>query len=167
MTFRIEPIRASADADIALEALLRESYVAGGFTDPALADTMFRGAAVRSRGIVLVALDQNATMLGTVTLVGAESAARRLAVADEAELHLLCVRPAMRGNGIGRALVQAALVQARTRGITAIVLWTQPTMLAAQRLYLECGFHREPSADFRRDGRQFLVYRHVLAARAP
>lgn len=116
---------------------------------------MFRGATVRSRGIVLVALDQNATMLGTVTLVGSESAARRLAIADEAELHLLCVRPDMRRNGIGRALVQAALVRARTRGVTAIVLWTQPTMLAAQRLYQECGFHREPSADFRRGERSF------------
>ena len=34
---------------------------------------------------------------------------------------------------------------------------------AAQRLYLGCGFHRDPSSDFRRGKREFLVYRRALA----
>lgn len=162
MTIRIEPIQTSAHADAALEALLHESYVVAGFTAPEIAETMFRAAAVRSRGMVLVAHDRTGAMLGTVTLVGPESPARRLAAADEVEFHLLCVRLDMRRNGVGRALVQAALTEAETTGAKGVVLWTQPTMEAAQRLYQRCGFRRDQSADFIREQRQFLVYRRAL-----
>jgi GNAT superfamily N-acetyltransferase len=162
---RIEPLRVSPAADVALERLLYESYVTGGFTDVELAHTL-RASAVRSRGTVLVAYDESGTILGTVTLVSADSPARRLATADEAELHLLCVRPDLRRNGIGRLLVQETLALARVRGALGAVLWTQPTMDAAQRLYVGCGFRRDPSADFRRGTRQFLVYRCSLASHA-
>jgi len=165
MTIRIEPIQASPEADGALEALLHQSYIGGGFTDPELAHTL-RAAAVRSRGTVLLARDPAGAILGTVTIVGPNSPARRLATDHEAELHLLCVSPNMRGNGIGTSLVQKALTLAKTRGARGIVLWTQPTMVAAQRLYLRCGFRRDPSADFKRGKRQFLVYRHAPEAAA-
>jgi GNAT superfamily N-acetyltransferase len=163
MTIRIEPIQASPEADGALEALLHQSYIDGGFTDPELAD-MLRSTAVRSRGTVLVARDPVGTIVGTVTIVGADSPARRLATAHEVELHLLCVRPGMRGNGIGASLVQKALMLAKASRARGIVLWTQPTMDAAQRVYTKCGFHRDPNADFRHGRRQFLVYRCSLAA---
>lgn len=163
-TVWIEPIQDSPDADAALEALLHESYVGGGFTPPEVAATMFRAGAVRSRGMVLVAHDRAGAMLGTVTLVTPDSPARRLASADEVEFHILCVRPDMRGKGIGRALVEAALIRAASMGVRGVVLWTQPTMNAAHRLYEHCGFHRDPAADFTRDERQYLVYRRSLAA---
>lgn len=162
MTIRIEPMAASPDADAALEALLHESYVGGGFTEPDLADTMLRAEAVRSRGVVLVAHDAAGVMLGTVTLVSFDSPARRLAAPDEAELHLLCVRPDMRRHGVGRALVQEALTRMQANGARGVVLWTQPTMDAAQRLYEQCGFRRDPAADFTRGARQFLVYRRAF-----
>jgi ribosomal protein S18 acetylase RimI-like enzyme len=159
MTIRIEPIADSPDADAALEALLHESYVRGGFTVPDRAAAMFRGGAVRSRGLVLVAHDQAGVTLGTVTLVPSDSSARHLAAADEAEIHLLCVRPDMRRRGVGRALIEEALARAQTGGARGVVLWTQPTMAAAQRLYEQSGFQRDPRADFTRGQRQFLVYR--------
>jgi ribosomal protein S18 acetylase RimI-like enzyme len=162
MTIRIEPIQASPEVDAALEALLHESYIGGGFTDPELAETL-RATAVRSRGTVLVARDPVGMILGTVTIVGPDSPARRLATDHEVELHLLCVRPNMRGRGIGTDLVQKGLTLAKTRRALGIVLWTQPTMDAAQRLYLKCGFRRDPSADFKRGERKFLVYRRALA----
>jgi predicted N-acetyltransferase YhbS len=65
-----------------------------------------RAPAVRARGTVLVACDQAGTILGTVTLVGHNSPATRLATADEVEFHLLCVRPDVRRSGIGERLVQ-------------------------------------------------------------
>jgi hypothetical protein len=39
-------------------------------------------------------------------------------------------------------------------------------MNAAQRLYRKYGFSRDPSADFTRGERQFLVYRCALAIAA-
>jgi ribosomal protein S18 acetylase RimI-like enzyme len=163
MTLRIEPITDSPDADAALEALLYESYVGGGFTEPDRADTMLRAVAVRSRGVVLVAHDHTGVALGTVTLVNPSSPASRLATADEAELHLLCVRPNSRRRGIGRALVEEALTRAKRSGVRGVVLWTQPTMDGARRLYEQCGFRRDPSGDFTRGKRPFLVYRRALA----
>jgi ribosomal protein S18 acetylase RimI-like enzyme len=164
MAVRVEPLDDSPRADAALEALLYESYIEGGFTDADLADSL-RAAAVRSRGVVLAARDQNDALLGTVTLVRADSPARRLATAGEVELHLLCVKPEARGRGTGEALVRDALDRARAAGASGVVLWTQPTMTAAQRLYRRCGFERDSSADFSRGARQFLVHRYALAAR--
>ena len=73
------------------------------------------------------------------------------------EMHLLAVDPHDRGGGIGRSLVGAALARGRARGFRRMVLWTQPTMHAAQALYAASGFEREPSLDFEAAGRRFLV----------
>jgi ribosomal protein S18 acetylase RimI-like enzyme len=157
---QVEPLEDSPQADEALETLLYETYVRGGFTDAILASTL-SASAVRTRGEVLAALEQT-DLLGTVTLVAPSSPARRLAAPEEFELHLLCVRPDARGRGIGEALVRAALQRARAHGARGVVLWTQPSMEAAQRLYRRCGFERDASADFNRGARQFLVHRYVF-----
>jgi ribosomal protein S18 acetylase RimI-like enzyme len=159
---RVEPLEASPQADAALEALLYETYVRGGFTDAILANTLL-AAAVRSRGEVLVARDEVGALVGTVTLVGPGSPARRLARPEERELHLLCVKPHARRRGIGEALVRDALRRAKAEGAGSVVLWTQPTMDTAQRLYRRCGFERDAGADFSRGARQFLVHRYVFA----
>ena len=159
---RIEPLEATPEADAALEALLYETYVRGGFTDAILASTLL-AAAVRARGDVLAARDRTDSLLGTVTLVPPGSPARRFATAEELELHLLAVKPDARRRGIGEALVRDALRRAQASGARGVVLWTQPMMDAAQRLYRRCGFERDASADFRRGTRQFLVHRYVFA----
>jgi len=160
---RVEPLEDSPQADAALEALLHETYVRGGFTDASLADTLF-AAAVRARGEVLAARDRTDSLLGTVTLVAPGSPATRLATAEEFELHLLCVKPEARRRGIGEALVRDALQRAKAEGARGVVLWTQPTMDSAQRLYRRCGFERDASADFSRGARQFLVHRYAFAS---
>lgn len=163
MTIWLEPIADSAAADEALEGLLRESYVGGGFAAPEAAETSFRAEAVRARGVVLVAHDEAGSAIGTVTLVDPDSPARRLATTEEREIHLLCVRPDMRGSGVGEALVKEALRRARAGGARGVVLWTQPTMHAAQRLYERLGFRRHPGDDFTVGAREFLVYRLAFA----
>jgi ribosomal protein S18 acetylase RimI-like enzyme len=157
----VAPLEATPQADAALEALLYETYVRGGFTDAILAGTLL-AAAVRARGEVLAARDRD-SLLGTVTLVAPGSPARRLATPEELELHLLAVKPDARRRGIGEALVRDALQRAEARGARGVVLWTQPMMDAAQRLYRRCGFERDASADFSRGARQFLVHRYVFA----
>ena len=158
----VRPLEASPQADAALEALLHEAFVRGGFTDAILAP-MLLAAAVRSRGDVLVARERSDDLLGTVTLVAPRSPARRIATPEEFELHLLCVRPDARRRGIGEALVHDALRRAKAEGARGVVLWTQPTMEAAQRLYVRCGFARDENADFSRGARRFLVHRYVFA----
>jgi ribosomal protein S18 acetylase RimI-like enzyme len=149
----------SRTGDQELEALLRHVYVDGGFTEPDVARAMFTAEAVRARGRLLCARDAAGALIGTVIVVPPESAARRLAAPTEAEMHLLAVDGRCRGQGVGRALVHAAVESAQQAGYRGMVLWTQPTMLAAHRLYEELEFSRSPAEDFERGGRAFRVYR--------
>jgi len=62
-----------------------------------------------------------------------------------AELKRLYVRPAGRGHGVGRTLVQKAVERAREAGYRAVRLDTLATMKDAQRLYVAQGFREIPA----------------------
>jgi GNAT superfamily N-acetyltransferase len=144
--------------DDELEQLLGDVYVAGGFTDAAAATSLFAARAVRARGNLIAARDGDRVLAGMIVVAPPGSPARRLAAPHEVELHLLAVRAARRAAGLGRMLVEAALAEVRRLGLCQVVLWTQPTMHAAHRLYERCGFARAPVRDFTRDTREFRVY---------
>jgi ribosomal protein S18 acetylase RimI-like enzyme len=149
----------STVADQELVAILTRAYVEGGFTAPERASTIFEPAAVRRRGQLLFARSKkDHSLAGMVIVVLPDSASRRMAKSDEAELHLLAVDPLHHGCGLGRALMTAALESIHAQGLRSAVLWTQSTMVVAQRLYENTGFVRNVSRDPMFDGVPFLVY---------
>lgn len=164
MTREFDVAIASAENDSReVESLLRKVYVDGGFTDPQVAESLFAASEVFRRGDVLVARDRETNALaGVVIVVPADSPARRLAVDREVEMHLLAVGSDFRKAGLGRLLVASAIDFARRRSAPKMLLWTQPTMTAAHRLYEREGFERVPALDFERSGRAFLVYERRL-----
>ena len=64
--------------------------------------------------------------------------------AGTAELKRLFVRPARRGEGWGRALLEAAIAEAQKRGCRRVVLDTLPKMTEAQALYRAFKFREIP-----------------------
>jgi ribosomal protein S18 acetylase RimI-like enzyme len=77
----------------------------------------------------------------------------------EAHLQELYVVPALRGQGIGRALLEATMDVAREAGATGIDLNTGATDTAARGLYESSGFtNREGSPD----GPSMLFYEREL-----
>ncbi len=61
-------------------------------------------------------------------------------VEDEAQIQNLAIHPAFRGQGLGRALLDEGLAQARARGAAWASLEVRPSNLAARRLYASLGF---------------------------
>ena len=77
----------------------------------------------------------------------------------DACLEELWVRPHARGTGMGRALLEAAMDLARSRGATRIDLNTSVTDEAARALYVKCGFTNE---EFGPGGPSMLYYERDL-----
>ena len=64
----------------------------------------------------------------------------RLAGLDDADAVGLYVTPAARGQGLGRALMEAALREARKRGADTMDIGVDEPDLAARHLYESLGF---------------------------
>jgi DNA-binding MarR family transcriptional regulator/GNAT superfamily N-acetyltransferase len=74
--------------------------------------------------------------------------------AETARLRLLYVEPQARGLGLGKKLVSECTAFAREAGYKRIVLWTQSTLMAARKLYVNEGYElieQEPHHSFGKD----------------
>ncbi len=58
----------------------------------------------------------------------------------EGQIGLVGVSPEVRGKGVGKNLVQDAIIWFRTQGAHKVTVVTQGNNQAAQRLYQQCGF---------------------------
>jgi DNA-binding MarR family transcriptional regulator/GNAT superfamily N-acetyltransferase len=71
-----------------------------------------------------------------------------------AKVRLLYVEPDVRGQGIGRRLVEACIAHAQKLGYKRITLWTNDVLRAARTIYQATGFelvHSEPHRSFGKD----------------
>lgn len=73
---------------------------------------------------------------------------------DVGRLRLLYVEPALRGQGVGRCLVEACVDRARAAGYRRMVLWTNDILASARHIYEAAGFQctaRNAHRSFGRD----------------
>jgi len=159
----VEPTKSCGVDDIELSELLTRVYVAGGFTEPDEAVSFFEPSAVRKRGMLISTREkQHLVLVGIVIIVPPDSPARRLVQDNEAEIHLLGVKPEYRRHGLGRILVESAIGMAKHSGYSKIILWTLISMKSAQKLYEATGFiHIE---NIKSNGRDIKVYEMALCA---
>lgn len=148
MSLEIRPVRdeeLDAVGELTVTAYRDGGFVTGGPYLDVLRDTADRAAVTD----VVVAVDGD-DLLGTVTLVGPEAPPqwRENNREQAGTVRMLAVAKSARGRGVGRALAQWCVDDARRRGWRELTLVTQPTMDAAHRIYEQVGFVRDPELDF-------------------
>ena len=148
-------------SDTELTEVLNNVFVEGGYTDSNLAESIFNPKSIRERGILIGARDNKTSELaGMIILVPFTSSSCKMATDNEAEIHLLCVKPIFRKHGLGRLLVEACLSEAVRHDFKKIILWTQVSMTNAQALYESVGFIKKDQMTV--NNIDFLVYEKVM-----
>jgi len=159
MDFELSEVKQAQHVSNAeLQEILHLVYVQGGFTGPARAMEIFEPNRVRERGQLFIAREkQSHGLAGMIILVAPSSPASH---SNEAEIHLMAVKPEFRRHGLGRRLITMAMDEARRQGHAKLLLRTQPTMTAAHNLYESCGFEHIDSMI--RDNIEFKIYLRQL-----
>ena len=141
------------------------AYLADGFLSP---DSRYapRLRELGTDGLdpILVAVDGDGALIGTVTLQVWPQGGEVVKAPGEAEIRALAVLPVARGAGVGRMLLAAVIDRAARLRVEHLLLLTQPEMKAAHHLYDAAGFARLPERDWSPElGVRLLAYGMVLA----
>jgi GNAT superfamily N-acetyltransferase len=110
---------------------------------------MLRDVEERAARVVVFVAEIDGIVVGAVTYVPGPGPYAEFDEPDAAGVRHLAVDPAAQGRGVGAALMENCLAQARTDGKRRIILHTQSFMHAARVLYERMGFVRAPERDFR------------------
>jgi DNA-binding MarR family transcriptional regulator/GNAT superfamily N-acetyltransferase len=73
-----------------------------------------------------------------------------------AQLRLLLLTPAARGLGLGGRLTDECIAFARSRGYTALHLWTHSCLIKARAIYIQRGFRLTGSEAYHRFGHDLV-----------
>jgi GNAT superfamily N-acetyltransferase len=111
-----------------------------------------------SSGLLVAELD--GAVVGTVTYVrpGDREWEGRPTPEGDAGFRVLAVAPEHEGQGIGRALVDACIQQAREDGAHRMVITSMSWMGRAHALYTGLGFVRRPDLDVRFPGGDGYIF---------
>ena len=101
---------------------------------------------VADPGSVVFVARLDGSIVGTLTLV-----LYRIPTGVKAWIEDVVVDGSARGHGVGDALNQAALGEARIRGVKAVSLTSRPSRVAANRLYQRIGFTLRETNVYRYD----------------
>lgn len=147
--------------------LIRRAYAQGGLAagDPYWTE-LTDIAARAGQTCILVAL-HDGLPAGTITLCPADSPYSEIAHNHESELRFLAVDPDYQRQGIGTALIRAAVQQAAHMASTALVLSSTTWMQEAHRLYTRLGFTRTPARDWHPRPDIALITYHRALTTAP
>jgi GNAT superfamily N-acetyltransferase len=132
--FRIEPALSAEDIG-QVRILMAEYWHAFGFTP------CFQRFGDELEGLPgAYASPHGALMLAWVGEAAQGCIALRKVDERRAEAKRLFVRPGFRGAGVGRALMERAIAEARAMGFVELIGDTMPVMKSAIALYRELGF---------------------------
>ena len=106
------------------------------------------------KGLAFVALDTNGAQIGAIA---------GHSWAGAAEIKQLWVDEVHRGIGIGRGLLQAAIVEASARRCQSV--WVMSYDFQAPLFYERCGFHRVAELADWPPGHTHIILRYQLQAR--
>jgi putative acetyltransferase len=135
-TWQIQPVE-SAEALAEVRLLLEEYWNSFGFTP------CFQNFGDELAGLPgAYAQPGGRLALATIVSQSAGCIALRRVDANRAEAKRLYVRPAFRGCGLGRALMEWVMAEARAAGYREIVGDTMSVMRDALALYERLGFER-------------------------
>lgn len=133
---RIEPVE-GAEALAVVRTLLEEYWKSFGFTP------CFQNFAAELEGLPgSYAPPRGRLAIAWVDGEAAGCIALRPADGSRGEAKRLFVRPAFRGHGLGRALVEWLIAEARSAGYTELIGDSLPVMGEALALYDRIGFER-------------------------
>lgn len=121
----------------------------GGFAHARWSESAWREELTNGDRHVLVTRDFTGDVIGVATFA---------TVGEVADLHRVVVRADVRGQGIGRRMVQAGLEWAEAMGAEQMMLEVEAGNSAAHHLYQDMGFlpvHRR--ADYYGAGRHAIV----------
>lgn len=122
-------------------AAYREVSPLGGYEDELRA--VARHAASCT---VLVAIDRDGALLGSVTYVpGPGTPMSEFTDPDAAGIRVLAVDPTRQGAGTGRSLTEACIDRARAAGRRRIILHSTQYMTVARGMYERMGFSPVPA----------------------
>lgn len=143
-------VRPAAPADLeAAGRVVADAYRADGIGgDGDYLEEVADAAGRADHGEVLVAVDDDGRVLGSVTYARHSSPLAEVCGPGEAEFRMLGVAPDARGRGLGERLVLGCIELARRDGARRLVLSTQAQSVAAHRVYARLGFERRPDLDW-------------------
>jgi N-acetylglutamate synthase-like GNAT family acetyltransferase len=98
--------------------------------------------------------EQNARIVGCIAIVGTTQ--------NQAQLRWFLVDPSVRGQGLGRRLLQEAVEFSRCQNYQSVFLWTVSALTTAAHLYQSLGFKKVEERPGKLWGVDVVEERYVL-----